>query len=64
MILAYKEKLDPARNPNTPTNVLELLANDRDYYVRHNVIHCVTTPLYISSYILYKDYLRSLELIS
>ena len=33
----YQQKLDVAQNQNTPTNVLEALATDKDHDVRYKV---------------------------
>jgi len=39
-----EQKLDSARNPNTPTKTLELLATDEDWYVRYWVARNPNTP--------------------
>ena len=60
MNLTFEEKLDLIRNPNTPPNVLEVLANDEDSGVRYWVAQNPNTPLYILYYFHYKKYLNLL----
>jgi len=40
----YEQKINAAQNPNTPTKTLELLATDKDFYVRCYVAQNPNTP--------------------
>ena len=41
----YRQKLDAVSNPNTPVSVLEILATDKDYYIRQQVARNRNTPV-------------------
>ena len=40
-----QQKINAARNPNTSTKILELLATDEDYVVRYRVARNPNTPI-------------------
>jgi hypothetical protein len=43
--LSYEEKVKLALNPNTPVELLKVLATDEDYYVRYRVAKNPNTPV-------------------
>ena len=43
--LSYEKKIQLAKNPNTPVEVLAALAKDEDYYVRYGVARNPNSPV-------------------
>ena len=48
-------------NPNTPSETLERLSYDEDYWVRWNVAENPNSPQYIKDLYKFKNYLRYYE---
>ena len=44
--MTYREKLELARNPNTPVSLLETFAKDEEWYVRYYVASYPNIPKY------------------